>query len=355
VNHRTLPQMVDAMAEEIEQSSFPFPIHETVVLQTIYLGGGTPSLLTTEHLQQLFDAIHRRYQIAGDAEITLEANPDDINPARLQDWQKLGINRLSVGIQSFQPEELTWMNRAHQAEQAIQCLAWIRSAGYTNFSVDLIFGSPLLSNEQLEENMHRVIEANVPHISCYALTVESGTALGHQVKKGKAPDVDSDKQARQFLQVFDRLTTAGYEGYEISNYALPGFRSQHNSAYWQGVPYGGIGPGAHSYRPGERQWNIANNSLYIQGIQQKMPPIEKEILSSTQITNEYLMTALRTTEGISLTHLGTLTSNNNLTQLVARCRKYAEQNWLSISDKSIQLTRIGRLQADGIAADLFVD
>lgn len=347
--------MIDAMVQEVNSSTFPFRLEDRVRLETVYFGGGTPSLLEADQLHQVLHAIQNRYDIAPGAEITLEANPDDITPNKLLTWKSLGINRLSVGIQSFQSEELAWMNRAHDAEQAIQCLTWIQQAGFDNYSVDLIFGSPLLTDAYLENNLTRVIEAKVPHLSCYALTVENGTTLGHQVKKGLAVDVDADKQARQFLQVYDRLVAAGYEAYEISNYALPGSRSKHNSAYWKGVPYGGIGPGAHSFRPGERQWNLANNSLYIQGIMQGNPVQEREVLVPEQIANEYLMTALRTIEGIDLAKLESLITTPTLTTTLERCAKFQDQGWIQINDQRIQLTRTGRLQADGIAADLFID
>ena len=355
VNHQKLPAMIEAMVQEIRLSSFPFRLEEQVQLETVYFGGGTPSLLDSAQLQQLIHAIQTRYAIDPHAEITLEANPDDISPEKLQTWKSLGINRLSVGIQSFQSDELAWMNRAHQVEQAIQCLSWIQEAGFDNYSVDLIFGSPLLTDEQLDQNLTRVIEARVPHLSCYALTVENGTTLGHQVYKGLAADVDADKQARQFLLVYDRLTQAGYEGYEISNYALPGYRSRHNSAYWKGIPYGGIGPGAHSYRPGMRQWNVANNSLYIQGIQNNLPAVEHEKLSASQLVNEYIMTALRTVEGIQVSKLNSLTDSSTRTSILQRCRPFQQQGWLEISEEQIKITRTGRLHADGIAADLFMD
>ena len=269
-------------------------------IETLYFGGGTPSILDINDLQLLFTALRKKFIFSADTEITLEANPDDITPAKLKLWKQAGINRLSVGIQSFIEEELVWMNRAHTAAESLQCIDEIKQAGFTNFSVDLIYGSPLLSDEDWKRNVAIVIEKNIPHISCYALTVEPKTALDKMITQHKKAPVDAEKQAKQFLLLMEWMQTAGYEHYEISNFAKSGMRSKHNSSYWQGKKYYGFGPSAHAFDGKKRQWNIANNALYIQSLKNNTIPFEAEILTSTQQLNEYIMTSLRTMEGLSL-------------------------------------------------------
>ncbi|WP_462221265.1 radical SAM family heme chaperone HemW [Ferruginibacter sp.] len=327
------------------------------IINTLYFGGGTPSILGIDDLKIIFDALHKRFVFATDIEITLEANPDDITNLKLQEWKTIGINRLSVGIQSFIEEELKWMNRAHTAADSLICIDKITTAGFTNFSVDLIYGSPLLSDDDWKKNVQTVIEKNIPHISCYALTVEPKTALDKMIALKKKAPVDAEKQARQFLLLMDWMSEAGYEHYEISNFAKPGLRSKHNSSYWSGASYYGFGPSAHSYFPQgdspKRRWNIANNALYIQSLQKNIIPFEEEILTATQQLNEYIMTALRTIEGIDTKYISTKYGKIASCQIQDASSKYKETGKLKIENEKIILTKEGKLFADGIAADLF--
>lgn len=322
-------------------------------IETIYFGGGTPSILNITDLQLLFIALQKKFIFRPGIEITLEANPDDITPAKLILWKQAGINRLSVGIQSFIEEELVWMNRAHTATESLQCIDEIKQAGFTNFSVDLIYGSPLLSNEDWKKNVATIIEKNIPHISCYALTVEPKTALDKMIAQHKRPPVDAEEQAHQFLLLIEWLQAAGYEHYEISNFAKPGMRSKHNSSYWKGKKYYGFGPSAHSFDGIRRRWNISNNALYVQFLKNNTIPFEEEILTGTQQLNEYIMTSLRTMEGLNLT-----TVEERFGKKISRDLKSASEKWkagdkLLLEDEKIILTKEGKLFADGIAADLF--
>ena len=322
-------------------------------IETVYFGGGTPSILNITDLQLLFIALQKKFIFRPGIEITLEANPDDITPAKLILWKQAGINRLSVGIQSFIEEELVWMNRAHTATESLQCIDEIKQAGFTNFSVDLIYGSPLLSNEDWKKNVATIIEKNIPHISCYALTVEPKTALDKMIAQHKRPPVDAEKQAHQFLLLIEWLQAAGYEHYEISNFAKAGMRSKHNSSYWKGKKYYGFGPSAHSFDGIRRRWNISNNALYVQFLKNNTIPFEEEILTGTQQLNEYIMTSLRTMEGLNLT-----TVEERFGKKISRDLKSASEKWkagdkLLLEDEKIILTKEGKLFADGIAADLF--
>lgn len=343
--------MVEAMLQEIRLT----PLYDSENrIETIYFGGGTPSLLTQDDLSKLMAALHDKFDIARDAEVTLEANPDDINVSILKQWQDTGINRLSIGIQSFSDEELTWMNRAHNAGEAMACIDRVRDAGFDNFSIDLIYGSPLLNDAEWEKNIAIVTEKKVPHISCYALTVETGTALQKMIALHKKADVDPERQARQFLLLMEWMETAGYDHYEISNYALPGRQSRHNSNYWLGKAYYAFGPSAHAYDGlATRSWNIANNALYIQSLADNKLPFEKEVLTPVQQLNEYTMTALRTRGGIDLDRIMMLSGEERKNEMLKTAAKWEAMQRLRISENRIELTREGKLFADGIAADLF--
>jgi len=323
------------------------------VITSIYLGGGTPSLLEEEDLQQIFKRLSALFTIAPDAEITLEANPDDISPVKLQAWKAVGINRLSIGIQSFFEQDLVWMNRAHNAVQARHCIVLAQEAGFGNLSIDLIYGTPVLTDEQWQENVSTAIAFNIPHLSCYALTVEPGTALQKMIIQHKKEDTDTEKQARHFLLLMDWLQQADYEHYEISNFARPGSRSRHNSSYWAGKKYLGLGPSAHSFNGSSRQWNIANNGLYIQSVEKNILPFEEEILTDTQRLNEYIMTSLRTQEGLDLNYTALTFGENARQQLQTNSGKFIATEKLQLNREALQLTKEGKLFADGIAADLF--
>lgn len=326
---------------------------EREIISTLYFGGGTPSILNIGDLKLIFEALHNRFLFADDIEITLEANPDDISDQKLKEWKDIGINRLSVGIQSFLEEELAWMNRAHTAAESILCIDKIREAGFTNFSVDLIYGSPILNDADWKRNVDIVNEKNIPHISCYALTVEPKTALDKMIAQNKKQPVDPEKQARQFLLLMDWMNQSGYEHYEISNFAKPGLRSRHNSSYWLGESYYAFGPAAHAFDGKKRKWNIANNALYIQSLQQGTIPFEEEILTETQQLNEYIMTSLRTMEGLDLDHVSTIFGKEKSSEISAAGKKYEQTGKLKNENNKLILTKEGKLFTDGIAADLF--
>jgi oxygen-independent coproporphyrinogen-3 oxidase len=326
---------------------------EKEFVSTLYFGGGTPSILSINDLKLIFDALRKRFLFSDDVEITLEANPDDITDVKLKEWEILGINRLSVGIQSFADAELVWMNRAHNAVESLLCIDKIRQSGFTNFSIDLIYGSPLLTDEDWKRNVAIVIEKNIPHISCYALTVEPKTALDKMIAQHKKENVDAEKQARQFLLLMDWMEKAGYEHYEISNFAKPGLRSKHNSSYWSGEPYYAFGPAAHAFDGKRRRWNVANNSLYIQSLQKNIIPFEEEVLTKTQQLNEYIMTSLRTMEGLDLNYVSTVFGEVESSRIKETGSKYESTGKLKTVNNKLILTREGKLFADGIAADLF--
>lgn len=323
---------------------------------TVYFGGGTPSLLTIPELEQVLDAVRQRFGWHANAEITLEANPDDFNSAQLDSWKDLGINRLSIGVQSFFEEDLRWMNRAHNAEQAIESLQ-LAVATIPNITLDLIYGSPGLSDEKWKNNLDQALNLGVKHLSCYALTVEPLTPLAKMIRTQQSPNVDDGQQARQFLFLIQYLAEKGFEQYEISNFCLPGHRSRHNSAYWQGKPYIGLGPGAHSFDGNSRWWNIANNQRYIRSINEGQIPREKETLTPVQRWNEYIMIRLRTAEGIDLVNLPDLPDDPGLSQRVDRFKKNIQasiqKGWVAENNMVYSLTDEGKLYADGIAGEMF--
>jgi oxygen-independent coproporphyrinogen-3 oxidase len=345
--------MVEAMEKEIRLRQ---PYLQKEPLNTIYFGGGTPSLLEAEELNTLLQATRETYWVNTEAEITLEANPDDITEDRLLVWKEAGINRLSIGIQSFQEEDLRWMNRAHSAQQSTAALE-LSQQYFDNITIDLIYGLPGLSDAQWKENVDRVLALGIPHLSCYALTVEPQTPLDKQVRLQQKSPTDPDKQAAQFLLLMEWLEQAGYRHYEISNFAKPGKESRHNSSYWQGDSYIGIGPSAHSYNGVSRQWNVANNQQYIKSLEKGKIPFEIETLTNIQQLNEYIMTALRTDEGIALARIDHFdlgnTSVTPRTMLLEKASKFLNSGLAIHKDENILLTREGKLLADGIAADLF--
>lgn len=346
------PEMVKAICREayLRKDFIQEPIN------TIYLGGGTPSLLSDSELELILDTLKENYTISPSAEITLEANPDDIQSDKLNHWHRVGINRLSIGIQSFFEEDLHWMNRAHNALQARDCIVQAQMAGFSNLTIDLIYGTPGLTNERWQQNIQTALSLGIPHLSCYALTVESNTALDHMVRKGQKKDVDTDLQATHFNILTQTLQAAGFEHYEISNFAKPGFRSQHNSSYWQGKPYLGLGPAAHSFDGAFiRQWNISNNPLYISSLQQGVVPFESETLTITQKINEYLMTSLRTMEGISLNFLEKNWGEKKKLDVLNAAQIFMDRKDMILKDHHLILTQQGKFLADGIASDLFVE
>ncbi|MEO6610995.1 MAG: radical SAM family heme chaperone HemW [Chitinophagaceae bacterium] len=314
------------------------------IIETIYFGGGTPSLCTKSEIWNIISAIRSTHKVAENAEITLEANPDDITEEKLTGWKEAGINRLSIGIQSFFDEDLRWMNRAHDAKQATGNLQLAKKY-FDNITIDLIYGTPDLTNEKWKKNVETALSFNIPHLSCYALTVEPKTPLDKMIRQHKTRGIDPDKQSEQFLLLMQWLEEAGYEHYEISNFSKRGWRSRHNSSYWRGSNYLGLGPSAHSYNGSERQWNISNNTVYIESISKGILPFEKEILTATQKKNEYIMTSLRTVEGLDMRIAGK--------EFLKKSKRFIDAGLMKLDNESLVLTKEGKLLADGIAAELF--
>jgi oxygen-independent coproporphyrinogen-3 oxidase len=339
-------ELIKALLQEIvmQKNYLPAPI------ETIYFGGGTPSILTEKEIAAILKTLGENYRFANNMEITLEANPDDITKEKILGWKNAGINRLSIGVQSFIEADLLWMNRAHDKQQAMTCAAMAVANGITNLSIDLIYGTPGLSNTDWVKNIEMANSLGIQHLSCYALTVEPNTALEKIIfKKNKAP-VDADKAAEQFEILMQTAPAFEFEHYEISNLAKPGYRSKHNASYWQGKPYLGIGPSAHSYNGIIRQWNIANNALYIKCIQQATIPFEAETLTAKQKCNEYIMTSLRTIEGLDIK----VAEKDFGYPILKEAEKFIQQELMQLQNNFLQLTNAGKLRADGIASALFL-
>ncbi len=277
--------MVQALKSEIIQKK---EYTGTEQIGTIYFGGGTPSLLSADELKMLIGVITENYPVSSPAEITLEANPDDLNPQKVKELKQTMINRFSIGVQSFFEEDLKWMNRAHNASEAQSSIKRVQDAGFENITADLIYGYPLLSDEKWKFNIRELTGLQIPHISSYSMTVEPATALASFINKGKQKPMDEQQSAQQFEILMDELGEAGFEHYEISNFAKPGWHSRHNSNYWEGVSYIGIGPSAHSFNGDSRQWNIADNMKYIQGVQSGTAPSEVEHLTMENRLNEFV-------------------------------------------------------------------
>lgn len=322
-------------------------------IETLYFGGGTPSLLSKDALQSIFSKIKDSFDMSQDLEFTLEANPDDLTVTKAQDWLEMGINRLSIGIQSFQPHSLAWMNRAHSVEQAHAAITNAKAAGFSNISADLIYGTPHLSDQDLAEDIQILLNYGIPHISCYALTVEEKTALHKMIQKKSLQDVDTAQQASQFELITETLNKAGWEHYEISNFAKPNCRSKHNSNYWNGIPYLGLGPAAHSYNIHTRQWNIANNQLYFQSIKNNTVPFELETLDTATRFNEYMMISLRQMEGFSLYKIRTQFGEKYELHVQIIASAFELKKQLQKTALGYCLTKEAKFFADGIASDFF--
>lgn len=323
-------------------------------IETIYFGGGTPSLLTATEIQQLIDTATTCYTVAADAEITLEANPDDLNVHLLNDLGKTPVNRFSIGIQSFFEEDLRWMNRAHGAVDAEKSIKRVQDAGFENITADLIYGYPLLDDRKWRRNIEKMLTFAIPHISAYSMTVEPQTALAALIRKGKQQPMDDQRSAAQFIHLMDALDEAGYQHYEVSNFAKPGWYSRHNSNYWKGVPYLGIGPSAHSFDGDTRQWNVSNNLRYIRALQQGDLPYEMERLTTRDKLNEYIMTSLRTVWGLDLLHVEKTFGAVHRLALETTLQPFAVNGELTVTNNTVILTKTGKLMADHIAAELFV-
>jgi oxygen-independent coproporphyrinogen-3 oxidase len=322
-------------------------------IDTVYFGGGTPSLLKIEHLRATLDEIMRQFSVSADAEITLEANPDDLSPEYLTALREAGFNRLSIGIQSFRSRDLISLNRVHDAEQAIRSVVEARSAGFENLSIDLIYGIPGLDLAGWESNLDIFLSLGIPHLSAYWLTIEQGTALAKFITKGKYPSPEEAEGAAHFNFLMEWAERHGYEHYEVSNYARPGHYSRHNTAYWQGVPYLGLGPSAHSYNGINRQWNVSNLAAYLDGIEKGALNLETEIITEKQRYNEYIMTSVRTMWGCDTASLALM----NVAWAMETLRlagKYIERGWMKESQGKLTVTGEGWFHLDGITADLFL-
>lgn len=350
-NHQLINQVIDSIGKEISLQGK----YLSAPIETIYLGGGTPSLLNQSQLETLFNKVKSNFTVLPNAEVTLEANPDDIDEVQLNGWVELGINRLSIGIQSFRDLDLQWMGRAHNANQALNCIKLAQQAGIENISIDLIYGIPGLSDADWSKNIDYAISSGVTHLSCYSLTVEPKTALAHKINQQSIPDVDAAHQANHFQILQEKIDAAGFEQYEISNFSLPGKRSKHNSNYWSGKHYLGLGPSAHSFNGLSRQWNISNNALYIQSLSKGIIPFELENLTLTQQINEYIMTALRTIEGIQANKINAIAGKLIFDEILLDALPYIKEGLINLQNDRIFLSPNGKFMADGIAANLFRD
>ena len=322
-------------------------------IETIYFGGGTPSVLQTNEIEHLVEAVSRNYKVIKTPEITLEANPDDLSVSKINELSDSSINRLSIGVQSFFDQDLKLMNRAHNANEAARCLSEAKKH-FDNISIDLIYGIPGLTNARWEENIEKALSYNLPHISSYALTVEPKTVLKAFIDKGVIPDVDDGIAQEQYYLLLNKLETEGFVNYEISNFGKEGYFSMNNTSYWQGKKYLGIGPSAHSYDGNKRGWNIRNNSKYIKSINQEILPLEEETLTITDRYNEYVMTGLRTIWGISLMKIQTEFGNSYYEYLLEQSDKYIKEGLLYTDRDILCVTKKGKFLCDGIASDLFM-
>lgn len=324
------------------------------LINSIYFGGGTPSILSREELSRIFDTIYSNYNISESAEITLEANPEDLNYEKLRALKNTPVNRFSIGIQSFFEDDLKFMNRAHSVQKAVASVKGAQDAGFENISIDLIYGTPTLSDEKWKQNLQTAFDLKVKHISSYCLTVEEKTALHKFIQIGKVKNVDEEKSATHFEILLEAIQKNNFVQYEISNFCSNNFYSQHNSNYWLKKKYLGVGPSAHSYNEVSRQWNIKNNALYIKGIDENKLNFEIETLTPSQNYNEYIMTGLRTMWGISLAHIENVFGKDVLIHCKNEANKYSNSGYIDEKNNCIFLTSKGKLLADKIAADLFL-
>ncbi|MCA0152078.1 radical SAM family heme chaperone HemW [Winogradskyella vincentii] len=342
-------ELLRALIKELKLRKDEFK--ETPV-ETIYFGGGTPSILSNEELQLLIDSVYENYKVISSPEITLEANPDDLDKDRIVELSKSPINRLSIGIQSFFEKDLKLMNRAHNADEARSCIEEAKKY-FSNISIDLIYGIQGATNEQWIKNIEIALNFEIPHISSYALTVEPKTALASFIEKGIIEDVDDEQAHQQFLILKDKLEEEGFVHYELSNFGKEGFFSKNNSAYWQGKSYLGIGPSAHSFNGIQRGWNVRNNTKYIKALERNELPIEIETLTLTDRYNEYIMTGLRTIWGVSLKKVEEDFGKLFKDYLIERADIFINQHLLYIDDEHIRVTRKGQFLSDGISSELF--
>lgn len=344
--------MVDAICKELE---LQIDFLGNDIVRTIYFGGGTPSLLEDEHLKKLMKVIRYDYDLSSNPEITLEANPDDLSRDKLNMFYGHGVNRLSIGVQTFHNEMLIWMNRQHNADQAERCFYDAREAGFENISMDLIYALPADNHDLWLQDLNKMVRLRPEHISAYCLTIEPKTAFGNWLQKEIIQPINEDQAAEQFEILLEVLSKYKYEQYEISNFAQLGYESQHNSGYWKDEKYLGVGPSAHSYNGRFRKANISNNAKYMKGIQEKKIPFQIMTLSNQDQVNEYILTSLRTKWGCDLELLKSKYKIDLMHHHGSLLEKMAYKNLLFEEEGFIILTNEGKLLADKIASDLFID
>ncbi|WP_084359349.1 radical SAM family heme chaperone HemW [Pedobacter cryoconitis] len=344
-------EMTDAICKEILLKKSRIADEH---IGSIYFGGGTPSLLPEKSLARIFDTLTSNFSIAADAEITIETNPDDLDAKKIAQLRQLPVNRFSIGVQSFFNDDLVWMNRAHTANEAETCIKRSQDAGFENLSIDLIYGFPLLTDEKWLSNINKAISLQTPHISAYSLTVEPKTALAAAIKKGKQIPVNDEQSAAQFITLTEKLAIAGFDHYEISNYSLPGRHAVHNTNYWRGIPYLGIGPSAHGFNGNVRYLNIANNAKYMQQLALGKLAETIEELDSYDRFNEYIMTSLRTMWGTDLQKIGNEFGKIFLEDTLKNIIPFLQRDWLKNENNRLILTPDGKLFADYIASELFL-
>lgn len=348
-----LADLPGVMEAEFKELSLRKNYIGSETVDTVYLGGGTPSLLDLEYLSRIRNSVMALFKVSEEAEWTLEANPDDLEQRYLFDLQKSGFNRLSIGTQSFDGEILTYLNRRHDAQQAVRSVLLAREAGFKNISVDLIYGIPGLSKEAWERSVDMVIDLDVEHVSAYHLTYHEGTVLYQRLKDGKLSEVPDEVSLEQYEYLIKALKIAGYEHYEVSNFAKPDFYSRHNSAYWKEKKYLGIGPSAHSYNGKTRQWNIRSNPQYVQLIGKNEQFFEIEELSEIDRYNDYIITSLRTIWGIDVKRIGETYNEALATYFQRALNKYVESDLVYIEDEVLRLTEKGIFVSDRIMEDFF--
>ncbi len=343
-------EMTDAICKEIVMKKNRI----TEQVGSIYFGGGTPSLLPEKSLEKIFNTLTSNFSIASDAEITIETNPDDLDATKIAQLRRLPVNRFSIGVQSFFNEDLVWMNRAHNANEAETCIKRSQDAGFENLSIDLIYGYPLLTDEKWLSNIHKAISLQTPHISAYSLTVEPRTALAAAIKKGRQVPVNDEQSAAQFISLIEKLGTAGFDHYEISNFSLPGHHAVHNTNYWRGIPYLGIGPSAHGFNGNTRYLNIANNAKYMSQLANGQLAETIEELGIYDRFNEYIMTSLRTMWGTDLKKIENDFGKVFLADTIVNIKPFIQRDWLNNTNDRLILTQDGKLFADHIASELFL-
>ena len=323
-------------------------------LKTIYFGGGTPSLLLADELEKILNTIHQNFSVENEAEITLEANPEDLTPSYLAAIKSLGVNRLSIGIQSFREENLRFLNRNHSSAQAITCISQAQDIGIDNISIDIIYGIPGNNLNDLAFDIHKAVDTQVNHISAYSLTIEPKTVFGQQKKKGFFKELPESMQSQKFSFTRNLLAENGFEAYETSNFAKNEHYSKHNTSYWNQESYLGIGPSAHSFNQNSRQWNVAKNGVYIKAINEQSIPAEIEILTEANKINEYIMTRLRTKWGIEWSKIEQTFAQLNAEIPLDLIKNWQKNDWAHVSKGHLILTETGALMADKLAADLFI-